>query len=386
MEITQFELPRTRRVLAGPGARRALAAELDAIGVRRIAIVTSPSVAGQPMYQELRGLLGNRVAIEYRQIRPHPAIGLIVELITLSAAARPDSYLAIGGGSVIDAAKLATFGVAEQITGSGQLAGFTVHAEGQGREPMRPTASQPKPVVAVPTTLSAAEWNGFAATVDAASATKLLLREPAITPAVVCLDPEFAASTPRALWASTGIRAVDHAVETAYARSAMPVTSALALGALTMLHRSLADSVHDPADLAAAQECQWAAMMSIVGVHNVPLGLSHAIGHQLGAHGVPHGLTSCLTLPHVMRLLLPVTRQAQGLIAAALGRATADEAADAVHDLIASLGVPFRLRELRVPRSSFQQIARATLDDVVSRESPGELTEELVIGVLEAAW
>lgn len=238
----------------------------------------------------------------------------------------------------------------------------------------------------MPTTLSAAEWNGFAATVDTARATKLLLREPAITPAVVCLDPEFAASTPRDLWASTGIRAVDHAIETTYARSAMPVTSALALGALSMLQRSLPDSVHDQANLAAAQECQWAAMMSIIGVHNVPLGLSHAIGHQLGAHGVPHGLTSCVTLPHVMRLLLPVTRPAQDLIATAMGRTAADQAADAVQDLIASLDIPFRLRDLRVPRSSFRQIARATLGDVIARESPGVLTEESVIGVLEAAW
>jgi alcohol dehydrogenase class IV len=386
MAITQFEMPRTRRVLAGAGSRRALPAELDAIGAGRIAIVTSPSVASQAMYRELRSRLGDRVSMEYCRIRPHPATELIVELITLSAAARPDAYLAVGGGSVIDAAKLAAFGVAERITDTGQLVGFSAHAEDQEREPMRPATAEPRPVVAVPTTLSAAEWNGFAATVDTESATKLLLRQLAITPAVVCLDPELAASTPRTLWASTGIRAVDHAIETTYARSAMPVTSALALGALSMLQCSLADSVHDPANLAAAQECQWAAMMSIIGVHNVPLGLSHAIGHQLGAHGVPHGMTSCVTLPHVMRLLLPVTRQAQDLIATAMGRTAASEAANAVHDLIASLGVPFRLRDLGVPRSSFRQIARATLGDVVARESPGELTEESVIGVLEAAW
>lgn len=386
MAITQFEMPRTRRVLAGPGSRRALPAELDAMGARRIAIVTSPSVASQVMYRELRGLLGDRVSAEYCRIRPHPATELIVELITLSAAAGPDAYLAIGGGSVIDAAKLAAFGVAEQITDAGQLAGFSVPAEHPDRERIRPASGAPRPVLAVPTTLSAAEWNGFAATVDTARATKLLLREPALTPAVVCLDPEFAASTPRELWASTGIRAVDHAIETTYARSAMPVTSVLALGALSMLQRSLPDSVHDRANLAAAQECQWAAMMSIIGVHNVPLGLSHAIGHQLGAHGVPHGLTSCVTLPHVMRLLLPVTRPAQDLIAAAMGRTAADQAADAVQDLIASLDIPFRLRDLRVPRSSFRQIARATLGDVVARESPGVLTEESVIGVLEAAW
>jgi alcohol dehydrogenase len=127
-------------------------------------------------------------------------------------------------------------------------------------------------------------------------------------------------------------------------------------------------------------------MMSIIGVHNVPLGLSHAIGHQLGAHGVPHGLTSCVTLPHVMRLLLPVTREAQDLIATAMGRTGAGEAASAVSDLIGSLGAPFRLRDLRVPRSSLWQIARATLGDFVAPESPGVLTEESVMGVLEAAW
>jgi alcohol dehydrogenase len=207
-----------------------------------------------------------------------------------------------------------------------------------------------------------------------------------LTPAVVFLDPEVAATTPRPLWATTGMRAVDHAIETSYARNAMPVTTTLALGALTALHDNLAGSVANPDDLAAALECQWAAMMSITGVHNVSLGLSHAIGHQLGGFGVPHGVTSCITLPHVMRFLLPATQANQARIAQAMGREKPEQAADAVEDLIASLHVPHRIRDVGVDRASFPAIANATLGDIVARESPVTVTHDSVMELLEAAW
>jgi alcohol dehydrogenase len=207
-----------------------------------------------------------------------------------------------------------------------------------------------------------------------------------LTPEIVFLDPELAATTPRDLWATTGMRAVDHAIETSYARNAMPVTTTLAMGALADLWTNLARSVADATDIDAALQCQLAAMMSITGVHNVSLGLSHAIGHQLGGFGVPHGVTSCITLPHVMRFLLPATGRQQERIAQAMGRSSADEAADAVADLIASLGVPHRIRDVGVARSNFPQIADATLGDVVARESPVTVTREAIIDLLEVAW
>lgn len=386
MDHATFEMPRTRRIVSGAGSRRQVANELEASGAERVAVITSPSVAAHPQYAEITDALGPRVAMEFRQIQPHPPTDLVVELIRQCADAQPDAYLAVGAGSVVDCAKFATLGVTEQITDTETLMDFGVHFEYPDKEWTRSLTGPMQPVFSVPTTLSAAEWDGFAGTVDTSSGTKYVARYLELTPEVVFLDPEVAATTPRPLWATTGMRAVDHAIETSYARNAMPVTTTLALGALSALHDNLAASVADPADLSAALQCQWAAMMSITGVHNVSLGLSHAIGHQLGGFGVPHGVTSCITLPHVMRFLLPATRTEQSRIAQAMGRSAPEEAADAVEDLILSLDVPHRIRDVGVDRANFSAIADATLGDVVARESPLTVTHDSVIELLEAAW
>ncbi|HKC30037.1 MAG TPA: iron-containing alcohol dehydrogenase, partial [Jatrophihabitans sp.] len=95
---------------------------------------------------------------------------------------------------------------------------------------------------------------------------------------------------------------------------------------------------------------------------------------------------SCITLPHVMRFLLPATQREQGRIAQAMGRTAPEEAADAVEELIASLEVPHRIRDVGVDRASFPAIADATLGDIVARESPRTVTRESVIELLQAAW
>jgi alcohol dehydrogenase class IV len=386
MDLIRFDMPRTNRVVAGTGSRHAIVDELDAAGLSRVAVISSPSVAGAPMYQKVVAELGDRVVMEYVEIKPHPPTDMVVDLIGRSAVAGPDAYLAIGGGSVVDCAKFASLGVTEGITTEADLMDFGVHFEYPDKEWTRPLTGEMRPVLSVPTTLSAAEWDGFAGTVDLSTGIKYVARYLELTPMVVFLDPEIAGTTPRALWATTGMRAVDHAIETSYARNAMPVTTTLALGALAHLHENLAASVNDASDLDAALRCQWAAMMSILGVHNVSLGLSHAIGHQLGGFGVPHGVTSCITLPHVMRFLLPATQLEQTRIAQAMGRSEPGEAADAVAALIASLNVPYRLRDVGVDNSAYPAIAKATLGDVVSRESPVPVTEDAIVELLEQAW
>lgn len=386
MDVITFEMPRTQRVVAGAGARRRIVDEVDALGGRRLAVVSSPSVAAQPAYAEVLTALGDRTVLEFTEVRPHPPTGMVVELIRRATAAEPDIVLSIGGGSAIDCAKFAALGMAERIGSAEELTDFAVHFEYPDKEWTRPLVGGMCSVLSLPTTLSAAEWDGFAGAVDTATGVKYVARYLELTPAVVFLDPEVAASTPRPLWASTGMRAVDHAIETSYARNAMPVTTTLALGALAVLHDNLVESVRDAGNLDAALRCQWAAMMSIIGVHNVSLGLSHAIGHQLGGYGVPHGVTSCVTLPHVMRFLLPATRPQQMRIAQAMGRADSDEAADAVAALIGTLGVPHRLRDVGVGRDKFGPIAKATLGDIVARESPVTVTEEAIIDLLQAAW
>jgi alcohol dehydrogenase len=247
-------------------------------------------------------------------------------------------------------------------------------------------SAEPLPLIAVPTTLSAAEWNGAAGLVDATTDIKRLVTHLELTPRHVVLDPALAATTPDRLWATTGARAIDHAIESLLSARSIDITDALSTGALRQLARWLPASLANRHDLDARLRCQWAAGMSIVGVHNVSLGLSHAIGHQLGARGVPHGVTSCITLPHVIEFLAPATADTQEEIRAALGVPGAPSAAAAVDVLLRDMGVRTRIRDVGIARSELPAIAAATMGDQTVGVSPRRVTEADVLAILHEAW
>ncbi|HWF34072.1 MAG TPA: iron-containing alcohol dehydrogenase [Solirubrobacteraceae bacterium] len=383
-------MPRTERVVQGPGAVGRLAAELDQRGLSRALVVTGHSVSSSPAFAALMENLGDRVVSVFSGVKAHNPIAVLMDLIARVGASKADVLIGIGGGSPIDAAKLAALGVAENVSSAEELADFAVHFEYPDIVRIRSLTARPMPTVAIPTTLSAAEWDGFAGSVDHERDLKLVTAYAELTPVTVILDPELASHTPRDLWAQTGVRAIDHAVEIAYAKNAHPYTTWLANGALSILARNLPASASDPENYDAALQCQIAAWMSITGVHNVSLGLSHAIGHQLGALGIPHGVTSCIMLPHVMRFLEPVTQEQQASMAAVLAEVQGDgedaSAADRIERLIDELGVPRRVSDYGIPADKMAGVASAALGDIVVRESPRKVDEKVIYELLETVW
>ncbi|MBB3664433.1 alcohol dehydrogenase [Prauserella sediminis] len=389
-EIVRFEMPRVETVVQGAGASGAIGAELDRRGLNRVFLVTGNTVGSSEPFAKLTEELGVRVVGTFSRVEAHNPVGLVVELLEAARSAEIDAFVAVGGGSPCDAAKLAAVGLCEGSITAQDLARNYLDFEYPATVRQRPLTGTPVPVFAVPTTLSAAEWDGFAGSVDSARDTKDLTVYLEATPTAVFLDPELCAHTPRDLWATTGVRALDHAVETSYAKNAHPFTTALANDALTILAQNLPRSVADPEDYDAALKCQQAAWMSILGVHNVSLGLSHAIGHQLGAVGIPHGVTSCIMLPHVMRFLEPVTAEHQARMARALAAVQGDEedlsAAARLERILDDLGVPRRVSDFGVGRDKMQGVAHAALGDMVVRESPRTVDEAAIYSLLEAVW
>lgn len=389
-EVRRFEMPRVETVLQGVGAVHEVSTVLDGRGLSKVVVVTGKTVGASPHFSDLIAELGDRVAGVYAHVEAHNPVDGVIELIEFTRSAGADALVGIGGGSPIDAAKMAAIGMSEDVRTVDDLARNYLHFEYPDRVWFEPLRGTPLPVVAIPTTLSAAEWDGFAGTVDHARDTKDLIVYLEATPCVVILDPEFVSHTPRDLWAQTGVRALDHAVETSYAKNAHPFTSALANSALAILAENLPRSVKDPLDFEAALRCQEAAWMSIIGVHNVSLGLSHAIGHQLGAVGIPHGVTSCIMLPHVMRFLEPVTSQQQAAMSAAIAAVQGGDddmsAADRLERVLDDLGVPRRVSDYGVGRDKIAGVAAAALGDIVVRESPRPVDETVIKDLLETVW
>jgi alcohol dehydrogenase class IV len=239
------------------------------------------------------------------------------------------AIVSFGGGSAIDAAKIISVRLADS----------------NGRA---------IPHVAVPTTLSVAELAAGAGYTNE-QGDKTGMRDPRLMVSSVIYDAELTLDTPMQLWLSTGIRALDHAVEGFLAEGEHPFNDVMALEAIRRLFDSLPRAKAAPDDVDVRTENQLAAWFSFTLPGASAAGLSHTMGKQIGArHSIPHGVTSCLLLPHVMRYVaksMPI-------------RAALLPTADEVSGLIESLGLP-------------QHIAGYGIGEPQLRRAAGELASNI---------
>jgi alcohol dehydrogenase len=366
--------PRTIHWGAGVLAER-LTAELKQRQLQRAFVVTTRSVAGNAaLGGRLRELLGEGYVGEFAAIGQHAPAASVAAAVESARAAQPDVLISFGGGSPIDATKAVAFALA---TG---LDLRDANAAARARE-MHPRGGDLLPHLAVPTTLSAAELSGLAGFTTEVEREKVGLRGEALIPTGVIFDAELSLHTPLELWLSTGIRAVDHAVETLLAAGSHPFSDTLALDALRRLRAGLLATHADPDDLSARTESQLGAWFSFTLPGPAASGLSHTLGKRIGSrHGIPHGVSSCLLLPHVMRYLGPRSASVQAKIASALGVDVAEMpvelaarcAADAVSDLIGGLGLPQHLAVYGLSDADLVEAAKPVasadylLDDLVA--------------------
>jgi alcohol dehydrogenase class IV len=301
----------------------------EARDAHRVFVVTTRSVE-RTLGAQIEGLLGGRMAGRFSAIGQHAPISDVRAAAAAARAVHPDLLVSVGGGSVIDAAKTVAFMLA---TGDAL----------EDLEAVRGLEPEALPHLALPTTLSAAEMDGAAGFTDGGEKTGVHART--LIPRAVFYDPELALHTPLGLWLSTGMRAIDHAIEGLLSPENNPLSEGAALESLARLPPALRATKKDPADLVARGEAQLGAWLSMTLPLASARGLGHMLGKRIGArHGIPHGVTSCLLLPHVLR---DYARRAEhhpmlAKIARALG---GDDEADALADLIAELELPHHLRE-----------------------------------------
>jgi maleylacetate reductase len=266
----------------GAGSLRELGAELDRCGGgTRPFVVTTRSVAGNAvLWGALEASLAGRSISGRALVSQHAPTREVDSAAEMARGVHADCLLSFGGGSAIDTAKLVALKLSDE----------------DHRQPAH---------IAIPTTLSVAELASGAGYTDEAG-NKVGRRDPRGLPSAVVYDARLALHTPIELWLSTGIRALDHAVETILAEGEHPFSDVLAAASMRRLFASLPAARERPDDLEVRTENQLAAWFSFTLPAAAAAGLSHVMGKQIGArHGIPHGITSCLLLPHVMRYLAP---------------------------------------------------------------------------------
>lgn len=387
MRGTQDQFPQ-ERVIFGVPVAEALAKEMAAIGASRVFVMCSGTLNRKtPVINDLRKAMGLSFVGLFDEMPAHSPRSALLKAAALAREVMPDLIVSVGGGSSIDGAKMIQLMLAEDIREHADFDAFHVR-RGEGGGLINPGFRRGAiRQIAVPTTLSGAEFTTTAGSVDDVRHKKDLYVGPSLVPVSVILDPAVARHTDDGLWYSTAVRAIDHSVESIYSPKANPFTDATCMHGLRMMQEALRGTRKDGDDLDARLNAQMAVWLSTTGMGRGQHGASHGISYSLAAIAhVPHGHCSCVLLPATLRFNKSWTQERQALIAELLGRPGAD-AADALLELLRELGQPTTLREVGVTREQLPKIARTVVASGQASGNPRPVErEEDIMEILETAW
>jgi len=374
-------------LLVGPGSAARLGELIAGFGHRKPLLVTDAVIArlglAAPMTAALQAAGVEFVVFD--AVTPDAPIPVIEQGLALFRSEQCDAIIALGGGSVIDAAKVIGLAAANHKPPAA-LAGYFRGLHG------------PVPIYAVPTTAGTGSEVTVAAVIsDTEAGRKLVVADTRIVPDMAALDPTLMVGLPPAVTAATGMDALTHAVEAFIGGWATPFTDRMALAATAMIWQQLPRVFRDGHDLAAREKMALASTFAGLAFTRANVGNVHAIAHQLGGrYHTPHGLANAMLLPSVLRFSLRQTAARLAALARRVGLhadgddndALASQFIDAVQAMNDALGIPRTLAALR--EGDVAGLARAACHEadfnypVPRRMSQGDC-EGLLRGLLPAA-
>jgi maleylacetate reductase len=345
-------------VVFGHPAAEAIVAQMDRLGAARAFLMVSGTLNRQTgEIEKIRKALASRWVATFDAMPPHTPREAVIAAAGQAEAAGADLIVTVGGGSITDGAKAVQLCLANDVRTVEDIERIRTH-KGVAPPMNAPTVRQ----ISVPTTIAGGEFSAIAGVTNARTKVKEMLRHELVMPRAAILDPALTVHTPEWLFLSTGIRAVDHCVEGLCSLEAHPYADAQAMKGLSMLAQALPRVKANPGDLDARMDCQIGTWLSMAPLSaGVPMGASHGIGYVLGAvFDVPHGYTSCVMLPSVMRWNKQDNAERQALVSEAMGQPGKD-AADVLDRFIRGLGLPRSLRDVRVSPEHFDAIAEQAM-------------------------
>jgi alcohol dehydrogenase class IV len=365
--VKPFQWPTSRVVpiprpttFVGPGAALKLCDSIAQFGLKRVLIVSDAVLVKLGVVEPLRAALaaqGVDVAV-HDGITPDPTYDVLQRGCEAAQAHRADAILAVGGGSVIDAAK-----IIDAMVVSGKSPAKLVGMLKVGK-PMLP-------LFAVPTTAgTGSEVTVAAVATDPVKHVKNVVIDPKIVPAAAALDPEITRGMPPHITAATGMDALTHAVESYVNRWPHAETAFHAVSAVRMIFANLPRACADGNDLAAREAMLLASFYAGLAFTKAYVGYVHAFSHKVGGmYGVPHGLGNAILLPYVLDFLkdAPLAEQRLAELAVAIGAGQASEPRAAlaqrfverVRELNRTVGIPEKLAQLK--SADVPEVARSAM-------------------------
>src|SRR5256885_5903539 len=317
---------------------------------------------------------------------------------------KADQIIALGGGSMIDAAKIMKLKYESPEADLEELAAPFLDLRKRVIEYPKEKNHRAR-LLAIPTTSgTGSEVTPFAVLTDTARGRKVTLADYSLTPDVAIVDPQFVMSMPKGLTADTGIDCLTHALEAGVSNYASPYTDSNAMQAIRLVFKYLPIAYRRPHDEEARSMMHNAACIAALAFSNASVGVNHALAHAFGARfHIAHGKANALMLPHVMAYNAAVPTKfmpspyTKGYVAhkkyatvadlLGLGGQTVPEKVEkliaATEQLLDQLGFPRSIAEMGIPRDEFEgaipEMVKAAFDDPSWRSNPRmPLMQELV--------
>ena len=306
----------------------------------------------------------------YDQVTPDPTLEQVEAARRQAREGGCDLVLGLGGGSVMDAAKVVA-GLAREAAPAREFQ--------QGRAVQR----QGLPFIAVPTTAgTGAEATPNGVITDTERRAKQSIRDPSFMPAAAIVDPEPMRHADLTVTAHAGMDALDQAVESHVSRHAYSLTRALSRQAVALLSRALPRLAEDLGDMAAREDAAMGSLMAGIALANAKLGVVHGLAHPLGArYGIPHGRVCGILMPHAIRYNAEVAAEGYAELSEVVGRPLVDF----VEETLTRFRMPSDLGEYHIPRADIPAIVAQALGAGSTHANPRDVTEGDLTALLETA-
>ena len=345
------------RLVFGSGSLSRVASELEALGVTRPLLISDRGLDRAGLVAMAVNVMPSSL-VRFLDVPENPTADAADSAYALYQHHGCDGLVALGGGSVIDLAKIVAGLAGGPLERAADLIG---HPERLGL-----TVA---PLVAIPTTVgTGSESSPVSAMHVVATEPAIGTRGPLMVPRVAICDPDLTQTLPRRLIAATGMDALSHCLEGYLAEPANPVVDALALDGVGRAFHALRAAV-EPGGHAAREQLMAAAFMGGAAIHK-GLGPAHAIATAFGDQDLHHGTLIAAALPVTMEIVTPHTPTKAARIAAAFGLQGADEIADALRDLIRSLDLPETYRSAGYRVVSIDTLVDGMVASHFNRASP----------------
>jgi alcohol dehydrogenase class IV len=368
------------RVIAGRDLLGSTGFEFMKEGAARVVVVTDEVVRGTGLVERVEAGLadgGLDTAGVFDAVPQDSSTDVVDRCAADAREAGADSFLAVGGGSVMDTAKVADAVFTHGGSAREQEGFFLMPrgADGMGR-PL-----DIAPLACIPTTAGTGSEVSMAAVIrDPEAKVKLEIADFPLFPRLAILDPETTRTLPPRVAAATGMDAMTHAIESYVSAQWNPHQDARSLQALRLIRDNLERAVETPEDEDARGNMLISANLAIA----IELGSAHAMSHPVGAvFGVPHGVANAIHLPHVIRFnaagapdIADRYSDLAGVLGVEAGPDAGDALAEHVTELVARLGLPTRLSEVGVPESGIPQLVEGAIGDGTTLLNPREAGED----------